>query len=88
MGEGHALYEPIHGSAPDIAGKDIANPIGMILSVAMMFEHSMNAPALARKIREAVSRTLEDGYRTADIWEPGTQKTGTDAFGSLIAKNM
>jgi 3-isopropylmalate dehydrogenase len=88
LGEKSALYEPIHGSAPDIAGKGLANPLGMILSVAMMFELSFNAPTLAQKIRQAVARTLEAGYRTVDIWEPGMKKVGTDELGSLIVKNF
>ena len=88
LGEKNALYEPIHGSAPDIAGKNIANPIGTILSVAMMFELSLNAPDPAKKIRDAVRRTLEAGYRTADIWTSGTTKVGTEEFGSLVVKNI
>ena len=62
------LYEPIHGSAPDIAGKSIANPIGAIASVAMMFEHSFKQPEAARRIQGAIARTLEKGYRTRDIY--------------------
>jgi 3-isopropylmalate dehydrogenase len=64
---GPGLYEPIHGSAPDIAGKGIANPVGTILSAAMMLRHSLGLPAEAAAIEEAVHRTIADGYRTADL---------------------
>jgi len=84
LGGKNALYEPIHGSAPDIAGKGIANPIGTILSVAMMYELSFNAPELGQRIRQAVSRTLDAGFRTADIWTEGTNKIGTDDMGDRI----
>jgi len=62
------LYEPIHGSAPDIAGKSIANPIGAIASVAMMFEHSFKLPEAARRIQDAIAMVLDKGYRTRDIY--------------------
>jgi 3-isopropylmalate dehydrogenase len=62
------LYEPIHGTAPDIAGKSIANPIGAIASVAMMFEHSFKQPEAARRIQGAIARALDKGYRTRDIY--------------------
>lgn len=79
------LYEPIHGSAPDIAGKDIANPIATILSAAMMLRHSFDLEDDAAAIERAVSRVLEQGYRTADIMQPGMTKTGTREMGGLIA---
>lgn len=66
------LYEPIHGSAPDIAGQDVANPIGTILSAAMMFRWSFGNEAVATAIEAAVSETLDDGYRTRDLVRPGT----------------
>ena len=88
LGDKNALYEPIHGSAPDIAGKGLANPIGMILSTAMMLELSLNAPTPAQKIRSAVAKVLELGYRTADIWEAGMQKATTEEMGSLIATRV
>ena len=88
LGEKAALFEPIHGSAPDIAGQGIANPIGMILSVAMMFDFSLNAPELAARIRHAVAQTLKAGYRTADIWEEGGIKTTTDEMGSQIIARL
>ncbi|MEW6682817.1 MAG: 3-isopropylmalate dehydrogenase [Nitrospirota bacterium] len=80
------LYEPIHGSAPDIAGKDIANPIATILSAAMMLRHSFDLEDDAAAIERAVSRVLEQGYRTADIMQPGMTKTGTREMGGLIAE--
>jgi 3-isopropylmalate dehydrogenase len=68
LGEsGVGLYEPIHGSAPDIAGKDVANPLAAILSAAMLLEHSLDAPEAAAAVRSAVERTLADGHRTADL---------------------
>jgi 3-isopropylmalate dehydrogenase len=79
------LYEPIHGSAPDIAGKDIANPIATILSAAMMLRHSFDLEDDAVAIERAVSRVLEQGYRTADIMQPGMTKTGTREMGGLVA---
>lgn len=79
------LYEPIHGSAPDIAGKDVANPIATILSAAMMVRHSFDLEDDAVAIERAVSRVLEQGYRTADIMQPGMTKTGTREMGGLIA---
>lgn len=79
------LYEPIHGSAPDIAGKDVANPIGTILSAAMMLRHSFDLEDDAAAIEWAVFRVLERGYRTADIMQPGMTKTGTREMGGLIA---
>lgn len=78
------MYEPIHGSAPDIAGKDLANPIATILSVAMMFRYSFNLLAEAEKIERAVYSVLDNGYRTVDIYSDGTLKVGTKKMGSLI----
>jgi len=88
VGDGPALYEPIHGSAPDIAGKDIANPVGTINSVAMMFEYSFGMPDLAKKINDAVSRVLEDGHRTADIANPGMRAAGTKEFTDKILEKL
>ncbi len=80
------LYEPIHGSAPDIAGQDVANPIATILSAAMMLRHSFDLEDDAAAIERAVSRVLEQGYRTADIMQPAMTKTGTREMGGLIAE--
>lgn len=82
---GLGLYEPIHGSAPDIAGKGVANPIATILSVAMMLRYSLNLPAEADAIEAAVNATLEAGHRTADIAKAGEERIGCSQMGSLIA---
>ena len=78
------LYEPIHGSAPDIAGQDKANPIATILSVAMMFRYSFNLPQEAAAIENAVDAVLNEGWRTADIAAPGEPAVGTVKMGELI----
>ena len=82
------LYEPIHGSAPDIAGKDIANPIGTILSAAMMLRFSFDMAEEADAIENAVSAYLDKGYRTADIMSEGMQKVGCKQCGDLIVENL
>ena len=78
------LYEPIHGSAPDIAGQDIANPIGTILSAAMMLRYSFDMPQEANAIERAVSNYLDAGYRTADIMSEGKNRVGCSRCGELI----
>jgi len=78
------MYEPIHGSAPDIAGKDIANPLATILSVSMMLRYSLNQVELADKINSAVSAVLDKGYRTKDISAVGDKVVGTEEMGDLI----
>ena len=89
LGEGtRGLYEPIHGSAPDIAGKDLANPIGTILAAAMMLRFSFDMAQEADAIETAVSRVLDAGYRTADILSPGCQKIGCREMGALIVNNL
>ena len=82
------LYEPIHGSAPDIAGQDIANPIGTILSAAMMLRYSFDLAAEADAIEAAVSRVLDAGYRTGDIFSPGCKKVGCSEMGKLILEQI
>ncbi|MEE0839422.1 MAG: 3-isopropylmalate dehydrogenase, partial [Acutalibacteraceae bacterium] len=82
------LYEPIHGSAPDIAGKDVANPIGTILSAAMMLKYSFDMPDEADAIENAVSRYLDKGYRTADIMSEGGKLVGCKQCGELIIENL
>ncbi len=82
------LYEPIHGSAPDIAGMDIANPIGTILSAAMMLRYSFDMPKEADCIENAVSAVLDDGFRTADIMSDGCQKVGCSEMGNLIISKL
>ena len=89
MGEGtRGLYEPIHGSAPDIAGQDKANPIGMILAAAMMLRYSLDMPAEAEAIEKAVSTALEDGLRTPDIWVEGMTAVGCAGMGQAIAQRI
>ena len=78
------MYEPIHGSAPDIAGQDIANPLATILSVSMMLRYSLNQLELADKINLAVSEVLDKGYRTKDISAAGDKVVGTEEMGDLI----
>ena len=85
LGEGKlGLYEPSHGSAPDIAGKDIANPLATILSAAMMLRYSFDLDTEADAIETAIHKALDAGYRTGDIWSEGCQKVGTAQMGDLI----
>ena len=79
------MYEPIHGSAPDIAGLDIANPIGTIMSAAMMLRYSFNMSAEADDIEEAVNKALDNGYRTGDIYKDGFKKVSCSEMGNIIA---
>ena len=86
LGEGSAgLYEPIHGSAPDIAGRGIANPCGAILSVAMLLRHSLGREDAAAAIERAAAECLEAGVRTPDLAAPGTEPVGTREFGAAVA---
>lgn len=78
------MYEPIHGSAPDIAGQDMANPLATILSVAMMLRYSLGVEELAVKVEKAVETVLDQNLRTADIYSDGTNKVGTDAMGDAV----
>ena len=82
--DGKGLYEPSHGSAPDIAGKDIANPLATILSVAMMLRFSLQQPEAAARIERAVQDVLSSGLRTADIWSEGKTLVGTRAMGDAV----
>ena len=81
---GKGLYEPCHGSAPDIAGKGVANPLATILSVAMMLRYTFALEEAAQRIENAVKRVLEQGLRTGDIYEPGTTKVGTVEMGDAV----
>ena len=81
---GVGLFEPSHGSAPDIAGKGIANPLATILSAAMMLRYSLEKPAQADRIEAAVKKVLTQGFRTADIWSEGTRKVGTTEMGDAV----
>ncbi|MCR4427346.1 MAG: 3-isopropylmalate dehydrogenase [Firmicutes bacterium] len=85
---GPGLYEPIHGSAPDIAGRGVANPIAAILSAAMLLRHSLCLINEARAVEHAVERVLNMGYRTPDIWHEGATQVGTEGMGSLIAREI
>ena len=86
LGEGgRGLYEPVHGSAPDITGKDLANPLASILSTAMMLRHSGCMEAEAQLVERAVRQVLADGYRTGDIMEAGATRLGCDAMGDAVA---
>ena len=89
MAEGKfGLYEPSHGSAPDIAGQNIANPIATILSAAMMLRYSFDLDEEADAIEEAVKQVLAEGYRTIDIMSEGCKQVGTVEMGDLIAAHL
>ena len=81
---GKGMYEPSHGSAPDIAGKDVANPLATMLSAAMMLRYSFNLETQAARIETAVKKVLAAGYRTGDIYEPGTRRVGTKEMGDAV----
>ena len=85
---GTGLYEPVHGTAPDIAGQDLANPLATILSVGMMFRYSLDLPEAAYRIDNAVAKVLEQGYRTADIAAAGTDPVGCQAMGKLVLEQL
>ncbi len=87
-GKRKALYEPVHGSAPDIAGKNIANPIAMILSFSMLIDLSCNNKKLTNLIDLSVEKTLEKGFRTLDIMQPGKTQVSTIEMGELISKEI
>jgi 3-isopropylmalate dehydrogenase len=82
--KGKGLYEPIHGSAPDIAGKGLANPLATILSAAMMLRYSLGRPAEADRVESAVRKVLGGGLRTADIYTDGCRKVGTQEMGAAV----
>ncbi len=86
--KGQGLYEPSHGSAPDIAGKGIANPLATILSAAMMLRFSLNQEAAAQRIEAAVQKVLQQGLRTADIYSEGTTKVSTVEMGDAVVKAL
>jgi len=88
LGGSVGLYEPVHGTAPDIAGKGIANPIAAILSAAMLLRYSLNLEKDADRVEHAVLRVLEQGHRTADIVGPGARPTGTREMGDLIVREL
>src|SRR5690606_27923223 len=78
------MYEPIHGSAPDIAGKGVANPLATILSVEMMLRYSLGEPELAARVQAAVGKVLDQGLRTGDIHTPGMRQVGTAEMGDAV----
>jgi 3-isopropylmalate dehydrogenase len=82
------MYEPSHGSAPDIAGKDIANPLATILSAAMMLRYTFSDETNATRIEDAVKKALAQGYRTADIWTEGCSKVGCNAMGDAVVSAL
>ncbi|WP_276937001.1 3-isopropylmalate dehydrogenase [Faecalibaculum rodentium] len=84
----NGLYEPIHGSAPDIAGQDKVNPIACILSAALMLRYGLDMDKEASRIEKAVEKVLDQGYRTADIWTEGTTLVGTKEMGDRILENL
>ncbi|WP_283650587.1 isocitrate/isopropylmalate family dehydrogenase, partial [Dubosiella newyorkensis] len=84
----NGLYEPIHGSAPDIAGKDVINPIACILSAAMMLRYSFDMSKEADAIEQAVDSVLTKGYRTTDMMSEGMKQVGTKEMGALIRKEI
>ncbi|HEY9052870.1 MAG TPA: 3-isopropylmalate dehydrogenase [Gammaproteobacteria bacterium] len=86
--EGKGMYEPIHGSAPDIAGKGIANPLATILSVAMMLRYSLNQTEAAQRIEDAVGKVLDKGLRTPDIMSEGCKEIGTAAMGDAVVNAL
>jgi 3-isopropylmalate dehydrogenase len=88
LGTKKALYEPIHGSAPDIAGKNIANPLATIFSVALMLRYSLAMPQEAQLIEKAVAQVLADGYRTQDIYQEGMTLVGTEEMGNQTSKKL
>ncbi len=85
---GKGMYEPIHGSAPDIAGKGVANPLATILSVAMLLRYSLDESEMAGRVESAVNDVLDQGLRTMDIHSPGTRQVGTAEMGSAVVAAM
>ena len=87
-GNGFGLYEPAGGTAPDIAGKGIANPIAQILSAALMLRHSFGMEGASQSIENAVRKTLKSGFRTKDIMKNGMKEASTEKMGKLVAANL
>ena len=88
LGEKYAMHEPIHGSAPDIAGQELANPLATILSVGMMFKYSLDQEEPNIWIEQAIEAVLDKGFRTADIMSDGMNQVGTQEMGDLVAKEL
>lgn len=87
-GAGPGIFEPVHGSAPDIAGQDVANPLAMVLSAAMMCRYDLNIPKVADRLERAVDAALDGGFRTADIATAGTTKVGCSEMGAILEKSV
>ena len=85
---GQGLYEPIHGSAPDIAGEGIANPLATLLSTAMLLRYSLDAPDLANQVEGAVNAVLDAGLRTPDIMSDGMQQVDTQTMGDAVLQAL
>ncbi|MCF7822698.1 MAG: 3-isopropylmalate dehydrogenase [Candidatus Marinimicrobia bacterium] len=88
LGEKYALYEPVHGSAPDIAGQGKANPLAMIMSVSMMLNYTLDLPKSGLAIQTAISEVLESGYRTAELYREGDKLVSTDEMSDLVIKKL
>jgi len=88
LGGGVGLFEPVHGTAPDIAGQGVANPIAAILSAALLLRYALDRPTDAERVERAVERALEQGFRTRDIASPGTRVVGTRAMGDAIVREL
>lgn len=88
LGDGTDLYEPVHGSAPDIAGKGVANPLGALASVALMLRYTFHLEAAARRVEQAYEGALADGVRTVDLREPGVEPVGTSAFTDAVLERL
>ena len=85
---GTGMYEPVHGSAPDIAGKNIANPLATILSLSMLLRFSLGEEKLAKKLEQAIDLVLTDGFRTKDIYSKGMKSIGTNEIGDEVIKAL
>lgn len=88
LGEKYALYEPVHGSAPDIAGQNKANPLASIASIALMFSYSFNLPEIGNAIEQSIAKTLEKNFRTADIYSDGTTLVSTTVMRDEVLKSL
>lgn len=86
--DGPGIFEPVHGSAPDIAGQDLANPLAMVLSAAMMCRYGLDIPKVADRLEKAVETVLDQGYRTGDIMQDGCTQVGCKAMGDLLLKQI
>jgi len=86
--DGPGIYEPVHGSAPDIAGQDVANPMAMVLSAAMMCRYGLDLPRVAARLEGAVAAALDAGYRTGDLWTEGHKRVGCKELGRVLTASV